>query len=64
MKWKNFEYAILKPVLLHACLKWQQRQEVQRILHFTCSGSAKTHSTSCVFRQFPWTREGWLNFGS
>lgn len=28
-------YAILNTVLLHACLKWQQRQEVQRILYFT-----------------------------
>lgn len=28
-------YAILNTVLLYACLKWQQRQEVQRILYFT-----------------------------
>lgn len=58
------EYAILKTVLLHACLKWQQRQDVQRILYFTCRGSALTYSMKYAVRQFPWTRECWVNLGS
>lgn len=33
--------ALLNMILLHACLKWQQRQEVKRILYFTFKETIK-----------------------
>lgn len=32
---------LLNMILLHACLKWQQRQEVKRILYFTFKETIK-----------------------
>lgn len=37
----NELYALLNMILLHACLKWQQRQEVKRILYFTFKETIK-----------------------
>lgn len=34
-------YALLNMILLHACLKWQQRQEVKQILYFTFKETIK-----------------------